>query len=73
MMATSMAPSSGRGSLAGQRLDDLVEDVARAVTVRRRDGPGLPEPERPELVDLVVAVGRVHLVDREEGRACPRA
>ena len=36
------------------------------MAVRGRDGPRRVEAERPELVGLVVAAGRVHLVDREE-------
>ncbi len=43
-----------------------VEEVSRTVAVGRRDGPGLAEAESPELVYLVLAIGRVHLVDDEE-------
>jgi hypothetical protein len=36
-----------------ERFHDLVEQVAGAMTVGRRDGPGLTEAEVPELVRLV--------------------
>ena len=49
--------------------DDLVEDVAGTVTVRRRDGPRLAQAEVPERVRLVFPTGRVHLVDGKEHRA----
>ncbi len=52
----------------GQDGDDLVEDVAGPVTVRRRDGPRLAEAEVPELEALVLATRGVHLVHRKEDR-----
>jgi hypothetical protein len=50
-------------------LDDGVEQIARAVTVECRDRPRLAESEVPELMDGVLAPGRVELVDDQEDRS----
>ena len=56
----------------GQPRDDLVEQVARAVPVQRRNGDGVAETEPVELERLEVAPRVVELV-REHEHGSPRA
>ena len=56
------------GCLLGKGRDDLVEEVARAVAVRGRDGAWLTEAEGVELPDGLLVVGVVELVGHEEDR-----
>ena len=55
--------------MAGQPADDLVEEVARAVPVERRDRDRVAEPEAMELERLEVAARVVELVREHEHRA----
>ena len=52
----------------GQRLDERVEQVARAVAVNGRDRPGVAQAQRAELPDPLGARGVVDLVGDEEHR-----
>ena len=62
---------TGRSPRPGRRLDDLVEQVARAVAVERRDGNRVAEAEPVELERLEVAARVVELV-REHEHGPPR-
>ncbi len=61
-----------RSLTAGQPFEDRVEQVSRAVAVEARDGHGLAEAERRELVCELGPAGLVELVGHEQHRpACP--
>ena len=68
-IATLIASSpTGRSARARQPADDLVEEVARAVPVERRDRNRVAEAEAVELERLEVAARVVELVREHEHR-----
>ena len=68
-IATLIASSpTGRSPCPGRRLDDLVQEVAGAVAVERRDGDRVAEAETVELERLEVAARVVELVREHENR-----
>ena len=73
-IATLIASSpTGRSAAPGEPRDDLVEQVARAVAMERRDRDRIAEAEPVELESLEVAARVVELVREHEHRPPRRA